>query len=62
MSDNITYNMGNEGIKMAKYLPFGPIKEVIPYLIRRSQENTSMEGQSSREFTLLSKEVKRRGL
>ena len=62
MSDNITYNMGNEGIKMAKYLPFGPIKEVIPYLIRRSQENTSMEGQSSREFTLLNKEVQRRGL
>lgn len=62
MSDNITYNIASLGIPTAKYVPFGPIKDVIPYLIRRSQENTSVEGQTSRELMLLSKEMKRRGL
>ena len=62
MSDNITYNMSQKGIKMSKYLPYGPVKEVIPYLIRRSQENTSVEGQTSREFDLLLQEKNRRNL
>jgi proline dehydrogenase len=62
MSDNITYNMAQFGVKMSKYLPYGPVKEVIPYLIRRSQENTSVEGQTSREFDLLLQEKNRRNL
>jgi proline dehydrogenase len=60
MSDNITYNLAAKGMSTAKYMPFGPVKEVIPYLIRRAQENTSVEGQTSRELLLLEKEMKRR--
>ena len=62
MSDYITYNLSAMGMSTAKYLPFGPVKEVIPYLIRRAQENTSVEGQTSRELLLLEKEGKRRGI
>jgi len=62
MSDNITYNLAAKGMNTAKYMPFGPVKEVIPYLIRRAQENASVEGQTSRELLLLEKEMKRRGL
>ena len=62
MSDNITYNLSAMGMSTAKYMPFGPVKEVIPYLIRRAQENTSVEGQTSRELLLLEKEGKRRGI
>lgn len=62
MSDNITYNVAAKGMSTAKYMPFGPVKEVIPYLIRRAQENTSVEGQTGRELLLLEKEMKRRGL
>ncbi len=62
MSDNITYNLSATGMNTAKYMPFGPVKEVIPYLIRRAQENTSVEGQTSRELLLLEKELKRRGI
>ena len=62
MSDNITYNLSAMGMNTAKYMPFGPVKEVIPYLIRRAQENTFVEGQTSREFLLLEKELKRRGI
>lgn len=62
MSDNITYNLAALGMNTAKYMPFGPVKEVIPYLIRRAQENTSVEGQTSRELLLLEKEMKRRKL
>jgi proline dehydrogenase len=61
MSDNITYNLASIGMNTAKYMPFGPVKEVVPYLIRRAQENTSVEGQTSRELLLLKKEMKRRG-
>jgi proline dehydrogenase len=50
------------GMNTSKYMPFGPVKEVIPYLIRRAQENTSVEGQTSRELLLLEKELKRRGI
>jgi proline dehydrogenase len=60
MSDNITYNLAKAGCSVSKYLPFGPIKDVIPYLMRRAQENTSVGGQTSRELMLVEKELKRR--
>ena len=60
MSDNITFNLASEGFNVIKYLPYGPIKEVIPYLIRRAEENTSVKGQSSRELELIKKELNRR--
>jgi proline dehydrogenase len=60
MGDNITFNLANAGFNAAKYLPYGPVKDVIPYLIRRAQENTSVAGQMSRELTLINKEVERR--
>lgn len=62
MSDNITYNLAEAGCSVSKYLPFGPIKDVIPYLMRRAQENTSVGGQTSRELGLIEKELKRRGI
>jgi proline dehydrogenase len=60
MSDNITFNLAHAGCSVSKYLPFGPIKDVIPYLMRRAQENTSVKGQTSRELALIKKEMKRR--
>ena len=60
MSDNISFNLAEEGYNVIKYLPFGPIKEVIPYLIRRAEENTSVKGQTSRELQLIKRELKRR--
>ena len=60
MSDNISFNLANEGFNSIKYLPYGPIKEVIPYLIRRAEENTSVKGQTSRELELIKSELKRR--
>jgi proline dehydrogenase len=60
MSDNITFNLAHAGCSVSKYLPFGPIKDVIPYLMRRAQENTSVGGQTSRELGLIEKELKRR--
>lgn len=60
MSDNITFNLAKEGCSVSKYLPFGPIKDVIPYLMRRAEENTSVGGQTSRELMLIEKEMKRR--
>jgi proline dehydrogenase len=60
MSDNITFNLAKQGYSVSKYLPFGPIRDVIPYLMRRAQENSSVQGQSSRELTLVNKELKRR--
>jgi proline dehydrogenase len=60
MSDNITFNLAAAGCSVSKYLPFGPIKDVIPYLMRRAQENTSVSGQTSRELLLIKKELKRR--
>jgi proline dehydrogenase len=61
MSDNITFNLAKAGCPVSKYLPFGPIKDVIPYLMRRAQENSSMSGQTGRELGLIKKELKRRG-
>jgi proline dehydrogenase len=60
MSDNITYNLAKAGCSVSKYLPFGPIKDVVPYLMRRAQENTSVGGQTSRELGLIKKEIQRR--
>ena len=60
MSDHISFNLAHRGYRSAKYLPYGPVRAVIPYLIRRANENTSIAGQSSREVTLLRKELKRR--
>ena len=60
MSDNISFNLAEEGYNVIKYLPFGPIKQVIPYLIRRAEENTSVKGQTSRELQLIMKELNRR--
>lgn len=60
MSDNISYNLAANGYNIAKYLPFGPVRDVMPYLIRRAQENTSVAGQTGRELSLLISERKRR--
>ena len=60
MSDHITFNLANENYNVVKYLPYGPIKEVMPYLIRRAEENTSVKGQTSRELTLIKNEISRR--
>jgi proline dehydrogenase len=60
MSDNITFNLAKSGCSVSKYLPFGPIKDVVPYLMRRAQENSSVAGQTGRELGLIKKELKRR--
>ncbi len=60
MSDNITFNLAKSGCSVSKYLPFGPIKDVIPYLMRRAQENSSVSGQTGRELGLIKKELQRR--
>lgn len=60
MSDNITFNLAKAGLSVSKYLPFGPIDDVIPYLMRRAQENSSVSGQTGRELGLIKKELRRR--
>ena len=60
MSDHISFNLAHEGYNVAKYLPYGPVRHVVPYLIRRAEENTSVAGQTSRELSLLAAERKRR--
>ncbi|MBX2922989.1 MAG: proline dehydrogenase family protein [Chitinophagaceae bacterium] len=60
MSDNITFNLAKAGCSVSKYLPFGPIEDVIPYLMRRAQENSSVAGQTGRELRLIKKEIQRR--
>lgn len=60
MSDHISFNLANAGYNVAKYVPYGPVKDVLPYLIRRAQENTSVKGQTGRELGLIIKERKRR--
>lgn len=60
MSDHLSYNLGNAGYRVAKYLPYGPVKAVLPYLFRRAQENTSVQGQAGRELSLVLKELSRR--
>jgi proline dehydrogenase len=60
MSDHISFNLAKTGYNVIKYVPYGPVEAVVPYLLRRAEENTSISGQSSREFTLIKKELKRR--
>lgn len=60
MSDHISFNLSNAGYRVAKYLPYGPVKAVMPYLFRRAAENTSVKGQAGRELSLISSEVQRR--
>ena len=60
MGDNITFNLSRKGYNVAKILPFGPVKNLIPYLIRRAQENSSVGGQTNRELIYLQKELLRR--
>jgi proline dehydrogenase len=60
MSDHISFNLAENGYNVAKYLPFGPVRDVMPYLIRRAEENTSVAGQTTRELALIKKERKRR--
>jgi len=60
MSDHISFNLASEGYNVAKYVPYGPVKNVLPYLIRRAQENTSVKGQTGRELSLIIKEKQRR--
>ncbi len=62
MSDNISFNLAHNKFNVAKYLPYGPVKDVVPYLMRRAEENTSVAGQTSRELNLIEKELKRRDL
>jgi proline dehydrogenase len=60
MSDHISFNLANADYNVAKYVPYGPVSEVLPYLIRRAQENTSVKGQTGRELSLIIKEKERR--
>lgn len=60
MGDHITYNLSNAGFRSSKLLPYGPVTEVVPYLIRRAEENSSVKGQVSRELLLIKEEIKRR--
>ncbi len=60
MSDNISYNLAHNGYNVAKYVPYGPIKKVMPYLIRRAEENTAISGQTNYEYNLIKRELKRR--
>ena len=60
MSDHISFNLAAEGFNVAKYVPYGPVRELVPYLIRRAEENSSIQGQSGRELGLLQDELKRR--
>ena len=60
MSDHISYNAAKRGFNVAKYVPYGPVKDVLPYLIRRAEENTSITGQMGRELSNICQERKRR--
>lgn len=62
MSDHITFNIANKDLKIAKFIPYGPVNDVLPYLIRRAQENSSIEGQMGRELEVISEEINRRKL
>lgn len=60
MSDNLTFNLAEKGFNAAKYVPYGPVRELTPYLIRRAQENSAISGQTLRELDLITRELKRR--
>jgi proline dehydrogenase len=61
MSDNLSYVLAKNGYNVSKYVPYGPVKDTVPYLIRRAQENSSVMGQTSRELEMIARELKRRG-
>jgi proline dehydrogenase len=60
MSDNISFNLAAEGFNVCKYIPYAPVRDVLPYLLRRAEENTSMAGQTGRELQLIREEIARR--
>jgi proline dehydrogenase len=60
MSDHISFNLAKAGYNVVKYLPYGPVEEVLPYLSRRAEENSGISGQSSRELQLIKQEIRRR--
>ena len=60
MSDNISFNLARAGFNVAKYMPYGPVRAVMPYLVRRAQENSAIAGQSGREVRLIQSELARR--
>ncbi len=62
MSDNISFNLAHAGYNVAKYVPYGPVKAVLPYLFRRAEENTAISGQMGRELAMIARERKRRGI
>jgi proline dehydrogenase len=62
MSENLSFNLAHEGYRVAKYVPYGPVRAVIPYLVRRAEENTSIQGQTGRELALITEERTRRAL
>jgi proline dehydrogenase len=62
MGDNLSYVLGNAGYNVSKYVPYGPVADAVPYLIRRAEENSSAAGQVSRELDMIGKELKRRKL
>jgi len=62
MSDNLTFNLARAGFRVSKYVPYGQVREVIPYLIRRAHENTSVTGDAGRELAMIQREIRRRGL
>ncbi len=60
MSDHITYNLAEQGYNVAKYVPYGAVKTMMPYLFRRAEENSSVKGQTNRELKMIRTEIKRR--
>jgi proline dehydrogenase len=62
MSDHITFNLAKAGYNVSKYVPYGPVKDVLPYLIRRALENSAVTGEMSRELSLIVAELNRRGM
>ena len=62
MGDHLTFNFAKEGYAVSKYIPYGPVAKVIPYLLRRAEENSSVHGQGNREYALICREMERRGL
>ncbi|RMF03289.1 MAG: proline dehydrogenase, partial [Bacteroidetes bacterium] len=62
MSDHLTFNLAAKGFNVSKYVPYGPVRDTVPYLIRRAQENSSVTGDMSREYQIVMQEMKRRGI
>jgi proline dehydrogenase len=60
MSDHISFNLADAGYNVTKYIPYGPVRNILPYLLRRAEENTSIAGQTGRELSLIEQERKRR--